>query len=319
MHVVRSTVRTDDGWMLPLARGIDPDRAPGRPVLFVPGFGMNSHIFRFHPRGRSFMAHLLDHGLDPWSVDLRGQSTTTAPGKRAAIRLADHAFSDLPAAIDHIAQVTGFDRVSAIGCSLGGTLLYAYAGRGPHRLDRLVTMGTPLTWTETSAVVRSFARLGPVLGRMPKLRGTRGMARVGLPLASRVARRPLGVYLNPELTHTGPAWQLSRTVEDPEPRVQAALAAWIRDGHMRLDGHDVTAGLRSFDRPLLVVAGHADRICPPSAALAALDHATGPKRSLIVGSDAERVAHADLFIADLAPERIFPPVARFLQPDMTHS
>ena len=315
LHVERHRVTTPDGWSLELHRGVRSGDAPGKPVLFVPGFGMNAFIFRYHPRGTSFMASLLDAGLDPWSVDLRGQTSAHArPGARTDIGLADHAFADLPAAFDFVARATGHDRVHAIGCSLGGALLYGYGGTlRDHRIDRLVTMGTPLKWTAPSAVVRGFARLGPLLG-VP-VRGTRHAARAVLPIVSKLAPRLLSVYLNPALTHVGPARELSRTVEDPHPRVNRQLSRWIRHGDLLLDSVNVTEALRQFDRPLLVIVGSGDRICPPEVALAALEVAGGPTRSLRVGTDAEGVSHADLFIADMAEERIFRPVARFLLGD----
>ncbi len=304
---------TSDGWVLQLHRGVRPGVAPGRPVLFIPGFGMNSYIFRYHPRGISFMEALLDQGLDPWSVDLRGQSTSSprADAPRS-IGLADYAFTDLPAAFDHVAAATGHARVHAIGCSLGGTLLYAYAGAvADHKLDRLVTMGTPLRWTKGSLVTKAFATLTPLMGWVQP-RGTRQLARLALPVASRLVPGALAIYLNPRLTDTRPAAQLSRTVEDPHARVNKQLGRWIQRVDMQIGGHDVTAGLRAFDRPLLVVAGNADRICPPENALAALDAVSGPGDSLVIGHDDERVSHADLFIADLAPERVFGPVGRWL-------
>lgn len=313
MHVQRMTLRTTDGWSLQLHRGVRPDRPPGPPVLFVPGFGMNSFIFRFHPRGGSFMEALLDRGMDPWSIDLRGQSTARPrPGSIASVSLADHAFVDLPAAFELIARETGYERVHAIGCSLGGALLYGYGGAiADHRIDRLVTMGTPLQWTQASIVVNAFATAAPLLGAVP-MRGSRRMARVALPVASRLLPGPLSMYLNPKLTHCAPAAELCRTVEDPHPRVNRQLAKWIRGRDLLLAGVNVTEALRRFDRPLLVVTGSGDRICPPECSLAALEHTGGPASSLVIGDEVRRVGHADLFISDLAPEHVFGPVGHWL-------
>jgi pimeloyl-ACP methyl ester carboxylesterase len=314
MHVERHTVRTTDGWSLELHRGVRPGQAPGKPVVFVPGFGMNSFIFRFHPRGGSFMESMLDAGFDPWSVDLRGQtSARPKPGVHAHIGLADYAFVDLPAAFDWIARHTGHARLHAIGCSLGGALLYGYGGVVPdHRIDKLVSMGTPLRWTTSSLVVSGFAAIAPLLGNF-QLRGSRRAARLALPVAAKLVPWALGVYLNPRLTHTGPARELVRTVEDPHPRVNRQLAAWIRSKDLRLAGVDITDALARFDRPLLVLAGSADRICPAGNALAAVDIAGGPAQGLLIGDAEHPVAHADLFISDLAFERVFKPVADWLR------
>lgn len=313
MHVERQTLTTPDGWTLTLHRGTVPGKTPGPPVLFVPGFGMNAFIFRYHPRGGSFMEYLLEQGFDPWSVDLRGQSTSTPPKHNRGWGLADHAFVDLPATFRWISRFTGYERVHAIGCSLGGALLYGYGGTiADHRIDRLVTMGSPLRWTTASGIVAAFGTLAPVFGKVP-VQGTRHLARWLLPVGVRLVPGLMAVYLNPRLTHTGEPHQLSRTVEDTHPAVNLELARWIRNRDLTLGGIDVADALRKFDRPLLVVVGNGDRICPPEVALSAVGLSAGPSRALKVGTDSERVAHADLFISDLAPERIYAPIARFLR------
>jgi pimeloyl-ACP methyl ester carboxylesterase len=150
-----------------------------------------------------------------------------------------------------------------------------------------------------------------VIGRVP-VRGTRLAARLGLPVASRVLKRPLSVYLNPNLTRTSPTRQLVRTVEDPHPRINRQLGQWIRTRDLRLGDILVAEALARFERPLLVIAGSGDRICPAEAALAAVPVAKGPVRSLVVGDATRPVAHADLFIADLVHELVFPPVTQWL-------
>ena len=46
---------TDDGWRLHLTRTLSPSclEPSRRPVIVVPGYGMNGFIFGFHPAGRS--------------------------------------------------------------------------------------------------------------------------------------------------------------------------------------------------------------------------------------------------------------------------
>lgn len=312
LEVETHQVSTPDGWTLPLHRAVSPG-TPGKPVLFIPGFGMNAYIFRYHPRGLSFMQALLDEGFDPWSMDLRGHTAASrGAGAPEHVDLSDHAFVDLPTGFDYVARVTGHDRIHGVGCSLGGALLYAYGGAVPdQRLDRLVAMGTPLRWTKASLVVKAFATVSPLLS-FYKPRGTRHFARLGLPVVRRLLPGALAVYLNPRITHTTPANALSRTVEDPEPLVNRALGRWIKRTDLDIGGVNITRALRSFHRPLLVVAGNGDRICPPETALAALEYVAGPADSLVVGRRGEHVSHADLFISDIAPLRVFRPIARWL-------
>jgi pimeloyl-ACP methyl ester carboxylesterase len=348
-----AVVRTPDGWTLQLRRALRGGRAAaGPPVLLVHGYGMNASIFGFHPRGPSFLEHLYEAGLDPWTVDLRGTSTSIGPsqtpvgpsraasgpsraapdpsqtpvgpsraasgpsraasGPSRAVTLEEQAHIDLPAVLGHIAAATGSERVHAIGCSLGGALLYAHVGRdADHRVDRLVTMGSPLVWQDLSLPLRVFKRLGHVLGAVP-LRGTRSAARAALPILARVAPDLLAFYLNPRLTFTGPAGALAATVEDPQPHINQALAAWMNTGHLTLDGHDVTAGLASFARPLMVVLAEGDGVVPPAASAAAATATAGPTRLLRVTHPEHRVSHVDLFIGDHVHDAVYAPVAAWL-------
>ena len=309
MHIQHYQVKTADGWTLPLTRA-QTDASENRPpVLFVPGYGMNSFIFRYHPRGVSMMEALVDAGFDPWALDPRGLSTTRSQPNGGRVSLVEQALVDLPAAFDHIAAVTGRERVHAIGCSLGGVLLYAYGGRPDHRIDRLVAIGTPLRWTEPSALLRLFAAAAPVMGRV-RVRGTRRLARVALPLAASLAPGALSIYLNPRITATRPAGQLTRTVENPHRQINREIGRWIQNADLDLDGFDVTKRLATFDRRLLVLCGEGDQICPSGAALSAVGATGGHVESLMIRGD---VAHADLFISDLVHDRVYPPVAEWFR------
>jgi len=305
-------VTTWDGWSLSLHRSPDA-RAGAAPVLFVPGYGMNGWIFRYHPNARSFMGHLVDAGLDPWWVDLRGTSTSRRRRGAPAPSLRDQALIDLPSAFDYIAAATGADRVSAIGCSLGGSLLYAWAGLDPqHRIERLVTMGSPLRWGHT-AITRTFAWGLPAAGSVP-MRGTRRLARVALPVAGTIAPWALSLYLNPKITQIRPSRMLTRTVEDPAPTINRDLGRWMRTGDLHLDGVNVTDALSRYSRPLLLIFGSGDGICPEAASTSATERTSGPVDTLRVDHpDGHRVGHADLFISELAPSHVFPRVSRFLE------
>lgn len=306
------TVTTPDGWTLELRRGRGPDGpSRGMPVLFIHGYGMNAHLFHAHPTGPSFFDVLMAHGLDPWAVDLRGTRSSRAPHAWSRVKLADIAFRDVPASIDRVRQVTGRDRIHAIGVSLGGGALYAHVGRDTHHIDRLVTMGSPLVWQDRGPVLWTFGALGPALGQLP-LRGTASAARAALPLARRLGPKAVGFYVNPEITDTLNPETLLRTIEDPHPDVSASLSRWIRQRHLVLDGHHVTRGLRAFDRPTFVVYAEGDGVCPVAAARAALDHTGGPVDALSIDDGPHRVSHVDLFAAHFAPDRVFPPVARWL-------
>ena len=73
MIVDRHLVDNGAGWRLSLSRRRESTPPVGRPVLIIPGYGMNSYIFGFHPNGPSMIECFAMRGLEVWTVDLRGQ------------------------------------------------------------------------------------------------------------------------------------------------------------------------------------------------------------------------------------------------------
>ena len=64
------------------------------PVVILPGYGMNSFIFGFHPRGLSLEAYLASRGIEVWSVDLRGQGRARSTGGDDRFGLASRGEAD---------------------------------------------------------------------------------------------------------------------------------------------------------------------------------------------------------------------------------
>lgn len=315
--VHRSQLTTPDGWTLGLRRwwgGGGAPRGHGQPVLFVPGYGMNAHIFGFHPEGPGFMEYLARRGFDPWAVDLRGQGDGRKTGLRRGrrIRLAEQALVDLPLVLDHISAVTGHRRVHAVGCSLGGALLYTLlAHRGDQHIGRMAAVASPLRWDARHPVVSTFGLLGPVLGRVP-MRGTRPAARLGLPVLSRLTPRLLSIYLTAEKLDLSHSRELVRTVEDPDHHISRQLAAWIRSRDLVVEGVNVRQALAKVSTPLLLITASADGIVPPATAQSVLGAIGGETHHVHVGGPDDPWAHVDLFVGSGARQRVFRPVADWL-------
>lgn len=315
--VSHSSVFTPDGWELPLRRA---QRAGGpaagsRPVLIVPGYGMNGFIFGFHPRGTSLEWCLTEAGVEVWTVDLRGTSRARAASRSAPeASLRSFAREDLSAAARAVLQqtATGADRVDMIGGSLGGSIIYAHLALCPsHRVGSVVAIGSPLVWTQANPLFR-WAMGSPRLMRRLRLKGTRRLARAALPLLVKVPGL-LTPYMNAAHVDLDAAPQLTRTVEDPQPLVNRDLAHWLRAGHMKLAGVNVTDALSSVSRPLLLVLANRDGIVPDASARSALDAWGGDDAGVLaVGTDEDWYAHADLFVGHDAPSDVFDPMVTWL-------
>ncbi|MBI3556472.1 MAG: alpha/beta fold hydrolase [Deltaproteobacteria bacterium] len=163
MKTLHHLVPNDDGWHLSLHQTWDEKRLVKgrRPVLIVPGYGMNSFIFSFHPRGLSLEGFLAQAGFEVWRVDLRAQGDSVAIGAGKYddddYRIEDLAVTDLGAAIRAALEHTRTcaDRADVIGCSLGGTFMFVHAALNPrHRIGAMVAMGSPVRWVRINPILR---------------------------------------------------------------------------------------------------------------------------------------------------------------------
>jgi pimeloyl-ACP methyl ester carboxylesterase len=325
MKTVEHFVPNHDGAELSLAQTWDERRlVPGRrPVLIVPGYGMNSYIFSYHPRGLSFEGHLAEAGFEVWRVDLRGQGNSRpGPSARTGKRTDadDFGLEDLAGDLGVAASAalertrTGASRVSVIGCSLGGTIAFLHAALEPrHRLGALVAIGTPVRWVKVHPLVK-LAFAWPELVGLVRFKGTRKFAELALPLLARRIPWVLSIYMNTDHIDTSAVRSLVKTVEDPNRYVNRQIAYWIQRRDLVVRGMNLSEALRRFDLPLLCVYGSGDGIVPrETAEFAYRQAASRDKHLLEVGAGEHAMAHADMFVSNEAQERVFAPVTDWLR------
>ncbi len=317
----RAHVSNGDGWQLQVTRCVDAGALvrSRRPLLIVPGFGMNSYIFGYHPRGPSMMGALAAAGFEVWTVDFRAQGGSRSLGGSRAYRMEEVACVDLPATLDHILARTESEAraVDVLGASLGGTYIAIYLALQPgaaarSKIGAVVAIGAPLRWERAHPALRLMSMSPWLIGKVPT-RGLRGLASVALPVIARSFPGALSIYLHADHVDLSKHRELVRTVDDTSPPMNRQLAQWVRARDLRLRGVNVTEAMRQIDAPLLVVVANADGIVPEATALSCFEHWGGSrKRVLRVGDERLRFAHADLFISDHAQARVFSPIGEWL-------
>jgi pimeloyl-ACP methyl ester carboxylesterase len=286
-------------------------------VLLVPGYCMNTTPLGFHPTGPSLIEFMVDRGLEVWTANLRGQGESRSEGGPRDVGFRVLALEDLATAVRHVraTTATGADRVDVVGCSLGGTYVFAYLAHHPesHGVGSVVGIGAPLCWVDPHPLLK-LAFSSPRLTRRLRVSGTRRLAGLVLPAVAARAPGLLSIYMNTAIVDLSRADELVKTVEDPIPKLNSEIARWFRSGDLVVDGVNVTQALRKVDRPLLCVVANRDGIVPPKAARSALEVMGSERRDeLAVGDDETWFAHADLFISRLAQERVFAPMAAWLE------
>ncbi|MDP3275400.1 MAG: alpha/beta fold hydrolase [Deltaproteobacteria bacterium] len=307
------------GWDLALYRTVHPDHydRSKRAVFVVPGYGMNSYIFNYHPGDRSIIAALADAGHEVFTVDLReqGRSSKTKLFKSAAYGLGDLALTDLASAMDAaVAHKTSRPReIDLVGASLGGTLSLLYRTQHPKAVEgRVVLMGSPVRWVQSHPLLGVLFR-SPMLAGAVGVRGTRQMAKLALPTIAKVAPWALKLYLNPDATDLGNAAEMIHTVEDPSRHVNREMAHWIRRGDLLVNGRTLADDVARFDAPLATFFANGDGIVPAQTATFAHGHARSTEKLLVrAGSDSLPYSHADLFVARDARQQVFEPLVDFL-------
>jgi pimeloyl-ACP methyl ester carboxylesterase len=313
--VTELTVDNGHGFRLALRRvarplGASATAGESRPLLIVPGYGMNSFIFGFHPNGLSLEGYLASRGIDVFSVDLRGQGGSVNVSAKDPDRygLEDLADADLGAAIRTVRETTGAATVDLLGASLGASIVFGHLAIHPDApVGSVVSLGGLVTWVVVPTVVRAIFGSPWLIGKIP-FKGTRKLAGFALPTLARVAPKLLSIYLHTGSTDIQEAATMVQTVEDPNPHVNREIAEWIKRKELVLGGVNVSRAL-----PMLCVVAMQDGIVPPETARALYDSVGSDRKELLlVGTPEAPIAHADLFLSTGAEKAIFAKIADFL-------
>ncbi len=119
------------------------------PVLLVHGWGCSAFVFRRN------MPALADAGFRAIAADLKGHGLSDKP-----IASSEYTVDSLVAHLLEILDALGLDRPALAGHSLGGSLIYHFAAKHPHRARSLGMLspvglkGVPLMWLYRSLTPR---------------------------------------------------------------------------------------------------------------------------------------------------------------------
>jgi pimeloyl-ACP methyl ester carboxylesterase len=318
LEVREQYATTTDGWSLHLRRTRSPRCFdPGtRPLLIVPGYGMNSFIFSYHPRGTSMERCLAEAGFEVWAMNLRGQGPSYADDKHAAPpSLMRYATIDVATVVARVldATATKSHALSLIGCSLGGTIALAYLALAqPEVVTEFVAMGAPLRWIDVHPLLKVVFASPAIAGKL-RISGTRELVKSVMPLLRRMPSL-LSLYMNPSTIDMDRIDEMAQTVEDPHPAVNREIAEWIGSRDLHIGGLNLTEAAHDMTLPLLAVIAKQDGIVPESTARSVIDAWGGDDVEVLsVGEEHSAFAHANLFIANDAPLLVFEPLIAWLR------
>jgi len=285
------------------------------PLLIVPGYGMNAYIFGYHPNGKSLEQYLAERGFEVWSVNLRGQEPSRNTGGSRMHTMQDVALNDLPVAVDYVLNNTrtNNNKVSLMGCSLGGSMVLAYAAlRKNAPIGAILSLGSPLRWVDIHPALK-IAFSSPELVGLISIKRTRTLARLTLPFLAKIPGL-LQLYMHPENIDMSKAAEFIKTVEDPNRLLNREIGYWIKKRDLILEGLNVTEEFRGNKTPFLCVIANADGIVPQATAVFPYEISGAERKDIInVGDKNVKFAHADLYLNNHAQEMFFAPMVKWLK------
>lgn len=291
---------------------------PGRgaPALLVHGISSNHRFFDLDAE-HSFADWLVDRGWDVWMLDLRGHGDAMYDEEDrrqwAGWTVDDYGRYDIPAAVERIRLLTGYDEVAYVGHSMGGMVaaIYLQSVDEPH-LSSLSVVGSPAAFSPTDPLFGAARTTLAAGGALTLAVDTPGLAGVAADLGPWSPGRLHERLYNPDNLSRSTQKALLRTVVSPLSRREMAhFARMIEAGRFLSFDRSVDwgAGMGRIQVPTLVVAGTADRVALPERVRAYHDQVGGPKALV----EAEGYGHLDLLLGEDAEEEVFPHLLRWME------
>lgn len=297
---------TRDGWRAPLLRLPVRPGASGEPVLVAHALGASSEALRYGA-GEGLAGALRDAGFAVylWSHRADRDALPPSDGARRDVGFDAIVGRDLPAAVERVLDETGARRVLFVGHGLGGQAGLCWAAGRPDGVAGVVAVAAPMRFGAAGGGggPRSAPlRLASALALVP------AAWRVPLRAAARLATPWVGDEDAGAVPGDRARGLLAYGADDPPVGLLRELLAWHEHGGPTSGAVDWCEALAGATAPALLVCAEGDTVCPPAAALAALDRWGGVAHALTVpGLD-----HHGLLFGAAAPDAVFAPVIAWL-------
>ncbi|MBU2488158.1 MAG: alpha/beta hydrolase [Proteobacteria bacterium] len=319
-------------------------------VILAPGLATNANLFRMDDRGqtlylnhnRSFANFLASEGFTVYlyhpgfteRVHNRYVSSHCPDSihyKKTYITPPDLDFSGLvdrevPMVVEHACADSDTDRVTWVGFSLGGMLMYAHlANREDRRVANVVTIGSPVNLNNLFIRIIPYTNLANRALGMEE-RSLLNTAAAGVAPVTRLIRKLPGPILrynpflmflwNPFNIHARTVKTvLGQIVEPIPPKLHASLKAMIGEGvASRMYSPDLIKRMRAANRDhakFLFFFGQYDMVAQPDSVLLAHEIIT-PKNPENLKS-VPATGHLDLMVGQNAMQKVWRPTCRWLR------
>lgn len=316
-------VTLPSGWKLALYRYFPEKRFEKNfPVLVCHGISSNKWMLDLEPE-HSIAYYLKEKGFEVWMVNLRGTDLGTKPSffnsDKYNYTFDDYVSEDVPSVIDYVLTQTGKSSVHWVGHSMGGMIVYAYAGTyGDEKFRSLTFIGSPVKFDipgKLFNLAKKHIQLVDSLNFIP--------TRAGSLLIAPFGRIPLDAFestiwnkenLPPKLRKK----ILTLSVENIAGGVMRQFEKFIRTGKFEsMDGkRDYLEGLRNIRKPSLFITGILDNLASPHNVFPAYEKISSDNKIFFVLSTGNGYladyGHVDLAIGDNAIKDTYSIIGDFL-------
>ncbi len=322
----KAFAETDDGWRLAVyhfpptgsARAADP-------IIMCHGFTSTSVTF-YQGDDRGLAPYLARLGYDVWAVNLRGRPPGTYPGdgstKRYGWTVDDYIRRDVPALLNLVTARTGKQRVTWVGHSMGGMIVYAYLGvTSDPRIARFIAVSSPIRFADMSDRLYNLARRGRKWFKNDDVIHLPGMVRWAGPFRnSSLAVGYIQLVVNRDNV-TDDQWRryLANGLTNVSGAEALQLADWtLREVMTSQDGQtNYRREMKNLRVPILAITGKLDNLAPPSAVQPMLDWVGSEDKTFHVFGLANGYradyGHLDIMIGRHVNEDVFPFLAAWLE------
>ncbi|MBW0435913.1 alpha/beta fold hydrolase [Leptospira yasudae] len=316
--------KTKDGWNLALHRHIPPQPNPKlAPVLVVHGIATNKFVVDLDRR-HSLPYYLKLRGYEVFAVSLRGcgRSYHESPTRYEDFTFDDIVKYDVPAMIEKVKKISGSDRVSYVGHSMGAMILYSHFCMSENKKETrdiaaFVSLGGPGNLNHIGITLIGL------LSRFPRARKMLDLkfgASILAPLAGELYTPIDEILYNPKVTSSKTVKKLMKNaIENISDGVTEQFMTWIETKRMHsLNGfYDYVELQKNISVPALFIAGEKDVIATPDAVRSVYENASSKKKEFRVISKAngssDDYGHACLVMGDRAEDDVFQYVEAFLK------
>lgn len=307
----RLTATTRDGERLALWR-VKPQSTSRGAVLLL--HGLSANRFAFHWPGRSIAEYLAAAGYDSYVGELRGAGESIP--EVTSWTFHDYLEHDVPALLERVREVSGFQRVHFVGHSMGGILAMCHGIVSSNdELLSVTTLGSALDYGFGVSGFGPVKHVRPVLERLSSVPWGVAMQVIS-PLLARVSDPLAGFNFHPDNAEAAIVRAVYANAFCRIPTaLLGSLATALEPGGLKSrSGEAFQARAGSLKAPLLMIAASDDRQCPLLAleATAAATKATVLRFGSSYGHRAE-YGHFDLLLGRHAPEEVWPEVLKWIE------